>query len=94
MTRIPIIGVDNKKIIGYNVCKGKLYYLEQINQFIKRRHMMATSSFTKTFVFTREATRKIEEMQKQSGMKVSSSVKARVKEGKEALTRFSSPLKK
>lgn len=55
---------------------------------------MATSSFTKTFVFNSQAMRKIENMQKQPGVKVPSSATDRVKEGKEALTRFSPPSKK
>lgn len=55
---------------------------------------MATSSFTKTFVFNSEAVKKVQSVQKQSGTKVPSPVTDRVKEGKEALTRFSSPSKK
>ena len=55
---------------------------------------MATSSFTKTFVFNADATQKVKNIQKQTGTKVSSPATDRVKEGKEALTRFSSPSKK
>lgn len=55
---------------------------------------MATSSFTKTFVFNSEATQKIDKMQKQPGVKVPSSAACRIKEGKEELARFSPPSKK
>ena len=55
---------------------------------------MATSSFSKTFVFNSEAVKKVQSVQKQSGTKVPSPVTDRVKEGKEALARFSSPSKK
>ena len=46
---------------------------------------MATSSFSKTFVFNSEAVKKVQSVQKQSGTKVPSPVTDRVKEGKEAL---------
>ena len=52
---------------------------------------MATSSFSKTFVFNSEA---VKTMKKQSAVKVPASANDRVKEGKEALTRFSSRSKK
>ena len=55
---------------------------------------MATSSFTKTIIFKSEATRKIQEIQKQPGVRVSSSSPERLKEGIEALARFSPRLKK
>lgn len=55
---------------------------------------MATSSFSKTFVFSSDATKKIQDMQKQSGVRVPSSSSDRIKEGKEALTHFSPRLKK
>lgn len=53
---------------------------------------MATSSFSKTFVLNGAAVKTI---QKQSAVKVSASAaEARVKEGKEALARFSPRSKK
>ena len=53
---------------------------------------MATSSFSKTFVFSTEAVKTI---QKQTAAKVPASANNnRVKEGKEALTRFSPRSKK
>ncbi len=53
---------------------------------------MATSSFSKTFVFNSEAVKSI---QKQTAVKVPASADHnRVKEGKEALTRFSFRSKK
>lgn len=55
---------------------------------------MATSSFSKTFVLNSEAVKKMQSVQKQSGTKVPSPATDRVKEGKEALARFSSPSKK
>ncbi|MBQ8415671.1 MAG: hypothetical protein IJX13_02035 [Clostridia bacterium] len=55
---------------------------------------MATSSFTKTFVFSAEAIKKVETAQRQPGAKVPSLATDRVKEGKEALARFSSLSKK
>ena len=55
---------------------------------------MAKSSFTKTFILNAEAVRKVQSVQKQAGIKVPSSATDRVKEGKEALARFSSPSKK
>ena len=61
---------------------------------IKRGTRMATSSFTKTFILNAEAVRKVQSVQKQAGIKVPSSASDRVKEGKEALARFSSPSKK
>lgn len=60
----------------------------------KEAHNMATSSFSKTFVFNSEATKKVKTIQTQSGTKVPSPATDRVKEGKEALTRFSSLSKK
>lgn len=50
---------------------------------------MAKSSLTKTFIFNAEAVRKVQSVQKQAGIKVPSSATDRVKEGKEALARFS-----
>ena len=55
---------------------------------------MATSSFAKTFVFSAKAIKKVQTVQKQPGVKVPSPATDRVKEGKEALTRFSFPSKK
>lgn len=55
---------------------------------------MATSSFSKTFVFNHESTKKFIDMQKRPGITVPSPATDRVKEGKEALTRFSPPSKK
>ena len=55
---------------------------------------MATSSFAKTFVFSAKAIKKVQTVQKQPGVKVPSPATDRVKEGKEALARFSSPSKK
>lgn len=53
---------------------------------------MATSSFSKTFVFSTEAVKTI---RKQTAVKVPASANNnRVKEGKEALTRFSPRSKK
>ncbi len=52
---------------------------------------MATSSFTKTFVFDAKA---VETMKVQPGVKVPASANNRVKEGKAALTRFSPRSKK
>lgn len=54
---------------------------------------MATSSFSKTFIFTADATKKVADISKKSGVTVSASTD-RIKEGKKALTRFSSPSKK
>lgn len=50
---------------------------------------MAKSSLTKTFIFNAEAVRKVQSVQKQAGIKVPSSATDGVKEGKEALARFS-----
>lgn len=52
---------------------------------------MATSSFSKTFVLNTEAVKTI---RKQTAVKVPASANNRVKEGKEALTRFSPRSKK
>ena len=60
----------------------------------KEAQNMATSSFTKTFVFSAEAIKKVETAQRQPGAKVPSLATDRVKEGKEALARFSSLSKK
>ena len=54
---------------------------------------MATSSFSKTFVFNADATKKVQDIQKQSGVRMPSASSDRVKEGKEALAHFSSPSK-
>lgn len=50
---------------------------------------MATSSFFKTFVFNADATKKVQSIQKLSGVRVPSVSSNRVREGKEALARFS-----
>lgn len=50
---------------------------------------MATSSFSKTFVLKKEAVKKVQDIQKRSGMCVSAPQSDRIKEGKEALARFS-----
>lgn len=69
--------------------------LEHILQHNRREaHNMATSSFSKTFVFKPEATKKVQTVQQQPGFKVPSYATGRMKEGKEALTRFSFPSKK
>ncbi len=55
---------------------------------------MATSSFTKTFVFSAEAEAKINNFQKKPATVVPSTKPKRVEEGKKALARFSFPSKK
>lgn len=55
---------------------------------------MATSSFSKTFVFDTNATKKYQQYQKEPGYKPSVNTSDKLKEGKEALARFSPPSKK
>lgn len=55
---------------------------------------MATSSFTKTFVFNTEATKKFQEIQKKPGVVVPSPSSDRLKEGERALAQFSPRSKK
>lgn len=55
---------------------------------------MATSSFSKTFIFDSDTTKKIREIQKKPGIYVSASFPNRIEEGKKALAHFSSHLKK
>lgn len=55
---------------------------------------MATSSFTKEFVFRNDAVKKYEQYQAQPGVEVPSTSADKMKEGKEALKRFSPPSKK
>lgn len=52
---------------------------------------MATSSFTKTFVFDKKAVKIIK---KQPAVQVSASANDRIEEGKRALTQFSPLLRK
>ena len=90
------------KNLQFNVLTNRLFqyiifmdiYIQLEHQNKKEAQNMATSSFTKTFVFSAEAIKKVETAQKQPGAKVPSPATDRVKEGKEALARFSSPSKK
>lgn len=61
---------------------------------ITKEAQMATSSFTKTFVFNAEAQTKFNSYEKKPSATVPSTKPKRVEEGKQALARFSFPSKK
>ena len=64
------------------------------NKEIRKEAHMATSSFTKTFVFNAEARLKLDNYVKKPTFTVPSTKPERVEEGKQALARFSFPSKK
>lgn len=83
-----------KNIIFINSRKKRHCHILEHQTHLKEAFNLATSSFSKTFVFNSDAAKKIQDIRNQPGMQISSYSSDRIKEGKEALARFSSPSKR